>query len=782
MPSFVHQSLLWGMLIVGVPVLIHLINMLRHRRVGWAAMEFLLAAQKKNRTWILLKQLFLLLLRMAAVATVVLIVAQPGCSRLGAWFGSKKTHHIVLLDDSFSMSDRWGGTSAFDEAKSVIERIAVKAVRRQHPQEFTLLRFSHAGRITRGTQPDLLAEPLSAAFVGRLRETLAVVEPSQTAAGPVGVLEAIDQLLGDPDDQQRIVYLISDFRSRQWEDPADLRKHLGRLNEIRAEIHLVNCVDSSRPNLAITALASSGGTRAAGVPLSMEVAVHNFGATTAKNVTVFLEQDVGAANAAGAQAGQKRQPPQPRPALKIDTIPPGRTVKERFVVNFPAAGQYQVNARLQSDAVDADNHRYSVLDFPVSVSALLIDGSPEAADARFLRTALAPGGRVRTGISPRIETPRYLSLHPLEGFRSVYLLNVPRLDKSAVAALEQYIAGGGGVGIFLGEQSRSKFINEELYRRGRGFFPVPLAGPAELLVDRLQKAPDLEATEHPIFRIFAPAANNLIPTLSIRRYFTVPGSWSPKDDPAVRVIARLRNGAPLAVERGFGSGRVVAFLTTAAPVWNNWARSSPSFVVAMLDMQNYLAARRGEDVTHRVGTPLKLKLDSSRYQGQVRLVTPSSSDTPTATTGAVPADGGTLTASLGETDTSGIYDVWLTKLDGTPELRRYAFNVDAREGDLRTLGGPELASRLAGVEYRYEPAAAFQLATHDVAGYNLSEALLYLLVLLLIGEQILAYSASCHPPMRGRTGKGVRNLLCEAPEGPFRQKVPDTFSVGGGAR
>ena len=25
-------------------------------------------------------------------------------------------------------------------------------------------------------------------------------------------------------------------------------------------------------------------------------------------------------------------------------------------------------------------------------------------------------------------------------------------------------------------------------------------------------------------------------------------------------------------------------------------------------------------------------------------------------------------------------------------------------------------------------------------------------------------------------GKGVRNLLCEAPEGPFRQKVPDTFS------
>ena len=34
---------------------------------------------------------------------------------------------------------------------------------------------------------------------------------------------------------------------------------------------------------------------------------------------------------------------------------------------------------------------------------------------------------------------------------------------------------------------------------------------------------------------------------------------------------------PLVVERRFGKGRVVAFLTTAAPTWNNWARVNPSF-------------------------------------------------------------------------------------------------------------------------------------------------------------------------------------------------------------
>ena len=82
MPGFIYSPLLWGLLAVGLPVLIHLINMLRHRRVPWAAMEFLVVSQKKNRTWVLFKQLLLLLLRMAVLATLVLVrgpaaVAEP---------------------------------------------------------------------------------------------------------------------------------------------------------------------------------------------------------------------------------------------------------------------------------------------------------------------------------------------------------------------------------------------------------------------------------------------------------------------------------------------------------------------------------------------------------------------------------------------------------------------------------------------------------------------------------------------------------------------------------
>jgi len=49
---FIHTALTWGFFLALVPLLIHLINLVRRRRVKWAAMEFLLASYKKHRKWV----------------------------------------------------------------------------------------------------------------------------------------------------------------------------------------------------------------------------------------------------------------------------------------------------------------------------------------------------------------------------------------------------------------------------------------------------------------------------------------------------------------------------------------------------------------------------------------------------------------------------------------------------------------------------------------------------------------------------------------------------------
>jgi hypothetical protein len=746
MPGFLYSSLLWGLLIVGVPVLIHLINMLRHRRVEWAAMEFLLASQKKNRTWIVFKQLLLLLLRMLAIATIVLVVAQPLLhSTLGEWFGSTNTHHIVLLDDSYSMSDRWGDTSAFDEAVAVVRRIGAEAARQIRPQTFTLLRFSRVAQLERGTQPDLWGERVDAEFASRLGETLDGTRVSEASCGPAEALKAIDQLLGKAGGERQIVYLISDFRARQWNEPTDLKKQLMELNQAGAEIHLINCVDRTRDNLAITSLAPAGGIRAAGVQFFMEVSVQNFGLTPAKQVSVFLEER--------EALGRPREEGGSRPAVTIAEIPPGGTVKERFRVHFATAGQHLMTARLKPDAVAADDARYAAIDLPADVPVLLIDGSPEARDARYVSIALAPGGSVRTGIRPQIETPRYLSLKPLETFHTITLLDVERLDESAIRALEEYIRAGGGVAVFVGERcgNNSKSINDNFYRQGEGFFPLPLleAEPRTLPVSRVDRAPDVQVGTHPVFRILAGNRNSFLSTVTVERYLAAADGWKPDPDSTTEVIARLRNTAPLAVERRFGEGRVVAFLSTAAPVWNNWARN-PSFAAAMLDLQAYLAERSGTNVSHQVGSKLDLELNKDEYDTQVRFLTPGDDPAGKITTDANLTKQGTLAVSFLKTELSGIYQAELRRKDGGSEVRGYALNVDPQEGNLRTVSGPGLATRLEGIDYQYDQADAFQYAMTELAGYNISQWLLYLLVVLLIGEQILAWSASYHPPGGGR--------------------------------
>ena len=131
---FFHPALVAsGAALLALPVIIHLINRLRFRRVRFAAMEFLLSSQQRNRRRILLEQLLLLLLRMGIVAALVLLIARfivdPGQLSI---FRGAKAHHVVLLDDSASMRDRWDETSAFTEGLNVVKELLSAGAAARH--------------------------------------------------------------------------------------------------------------------------------------------------------------------------------------------------------------------------------------------------------------------------------------------------------------------------------------------------------------------------------------------------------------------------------------------------------------------------------------------------------------------------------------------------------------------------------------------------------------------------------------------------------------------------
>src|SRR6185295_5833738 len=59
---------------------------------------------------------------------------------------------------------------------------------------------------------------------------------------------------------------------------------------------------------------------------------------------------------------------------------------------------------------------------------------------------------------------------------SILMINVPRLQNELQRVnLERFVNSGGGVCFFMGPDVQANFYNEELYRKGNGVFPVPIA-------------------------------------------------------------------------------------------------------------------------------------------------------------------------------------------------------------------------------------------------------------------------------------------------------------------
>src|SRR6516164_6921438 len=139
---FLNPIFFWvGVGAISAPIIIHLINRMRFRRIRWAAMEFLLKSQKRNRRRLIIEQLILLALRCFLVVLAGLLVARY----VGAGIeGEKASSHIVILDDSMSMGDHWKDQglnhSAIDEGKKMVWEIANRASQTRALQSFRLIR------------------------------------------------------------------------------------------------------------------------------------------------------------------------------------------------------------------------------------------------------------------------------------------------------------------------------------------------------------------------------------------------------------------------------------------------------------------------------------------------------------------------------------------------------------------------------------------------------------------------------------------------------------------
>jgi hypothetical protein len=714
-------------------------------------MEFLLASQRRYRTRVLLRQIALLTLRTLAVLGLVAALAQPRWRSAGGIAGNAATTHLVILDDSASMGDTTGGgnevetdaaagddrrATAFDRGRRMVERIAADLASSAGRHRLGVAVTSHLA----AADDESLLLPftdLAPDSIPAVRDALGRAGAGDAAAGLREACPAARRLAAGTDGP-RMIWIVGDFRSRDWLGGDEPAATLRQLAADGVTLRLVDCAgDGPATNLTVARLEVSGGVPAAGVLLPVEVEIRNDGPASVRDVALELREDGGG-----------------RPGVRIDEIPAGGVASRRFDVRFTTPGSHAIEAAVPGDALRADDVRRTVIDVADRVDVLVVDGATDSAgggtgsgDGFYVTTALAPGAGAATGLRPRVVPPAALAATDLGQYACIWILDVERLDAAAIAAVEAYVRGGGGVVFFCGPRTRADVVNATLHRGGEGLFPVPLVGAVDLLPDARAAAPtpDVTVEDHPVVAVLSGQRNPLLDAVRIERFWAIDRGFDAAGQ-GVRRLLSLRTGQPLAVEKTFGEGGVVAVLTTAAPEWNNWARANPSWVVVLLELESHLARlrRRAESVT--VGDPVVVRLEVGIDEPDVQFLVPP--DAAVVRQTAVATSGPTLEARLPATAHAGIVEARWRRLDGSERERSIAVNVDPAEGLLERVGLGRLEAALRGVPFRYDRAADVAATAGDTAGRPLSLPLLVTVAALLLLEQLVAYAAGYHPVRR----------------------------------
>ncbi|HWL09906.1 MAG TPA: BatA domain-containing protein [Planctomicrobium sp.] len=730
---FLNPALFWpGMLLLTVPIVIHLINRLRYRRVRFAAMEFLFASQKRSRRRILIEQLLLLLLRVTMVLLVVALIARfvLNPDQLSLFQGAR-SHHVILIDDSASMRDRIDDGNAFGTAQEVVRRIAAEGARRPGTQLLTLVSMSRPDRVIPGFSERVVDQ----ALLTELSERLSTMVCTWQGVDPAKALEAAHHRLLDERSAVRTVHVLSDFRRADWLDNKSAIAAIQALEAAKIGVNLVRCVADSHENLGVESLDGEVEVAAAGVPVTLSASVRNWGNRPATNVN-------GAIFVNGARL--------PR-SIDFQTIAPGETSTQRFDVVFDKAQPYTVKVTLGDDALDADNERYLAIDVPEENPVLIVDGSPGAEQASYIADALA-ADRSITGFAPDIRTVDELRRVSINNYHLIYLINVPELAPDTVVTLENYVKQGGGLIWYLGDAVRPSFYNDNLFSQAGGLFPVRLGSAPQRVdpVDSTQPRERIEVGRDPLFALFTQQDVPILDQVFINLIYPVAPETAQTPSMAndARILARLGR-EPLMLEHQFGDGHIFTCLTSAGPLinpegvnWSNWANGPAgfSFVVLQLDLAKRFIRKDRAFPQSPTGTPIQLTFDQSAFFPDIDVLTPDDQVTRIqAAREDENSESTELRAEFQETGTPGVYGVTLTGQDQKLTRRLYAMNVPATEGALPIADDSSLLRELGtNSTVQIQKAGTFEWIRSESPGSEVRWMLLVLLAVACILEQLLA--------------------------------------------
>jgi uncharacterized membrane protein len=691
---FLHPMYLFGLLAASLPVLIHLLNRRKLKRIRFPAVRFILLSQKRISRSYRLRHWLLLALRTLAVIFLALLLANPIFQTgAGLFAGVGPVSLVILLDNSLSMTWSADG-NGFKQAKEAA-RFLISSLNEGDRAVLVPTNASRKELFRLKSQKEVLLKDLDRIEIG------------DGTANFSAALSNAYELLNEPAGQKEI-RLITDMGLTGWDEFS-----ISSLKQYDPSIPIKTIRTGKQPQLTngtIKEIRLVGQGVGVNLPLRLEATVANFGGSEIKDLLVQLSID-----------GQNKE-------QKLTSVPPWGETAVSFQTQLNQAGSHVGQVILKKEGLAGNSIAHFGLAAQDKLNVLVVEGDPQTSlvqsETFFLIRALNPAGEQDSSLYlPTVIISDGLNAASLDPYQVVILCNVSSIPDALIPKLQNYLRQGGGLFIFGGDRVQLENYNAKLVQSSPALLPAQLKerrlGP-EAGGEKIEK---IDLT-HPALQGFSDPL--LLDSIKSARVW----GYSRTAAPGKTALVSLANGDPLLIENKVGAGRVLFFATSADRDWSDLPVKT-AYLPLIQGLTNYLAGdKRGAmDPGISVNTPKEFSLPPNFVGKSVKIIKPNKEEVE------IPLAAGKdhAAASFQDNDRAGIYRL-LPPVSGEKEAaspQLYAVNPPFLESRLDEIGAAELQTKLRPIPVEV---IAFDSLQQGGTRTDLALPLLGLLIVTLLLE------------------------------------------------
>ncbi len=572
--TFLNPAILFGLLAASIPILIHLLNLRKLKKIEFSTLQFLKELQKNKIRRVKLKQWLLLALRVLIILLIVTAFARPtleGVS-VGGTTSAAKTTAVFILDDTFSMSviDQKG--SYFNQAKQTIKDIINQM---QEGDDAALILASH--------QPEVIRPTTN---LGRFISELDDIQISLISNETHNAIIKAAEVISTSDNFNKEIYLLTDFQKGRLYSPENVT-NLGELMGKGVRLYTFNYSGEDILNAGISELKLNTQIFEKNKPIKFETSITNYSSSVMSNlvVSLFINDE--------------------RSAQQSLNLNPGET--ETINLETPAreTGLNEVFVEIEEDDILQDNRRYISFFIPAEIKVLIL--SDTGADSKFIKLALQSGNRdgLLEVTTENISSSAAIRFNDFD----VVLINSSNF-KSLSDKLKEFLNEGRGLVVFPSSDENLEQFNSSLGSIGL---------PDSKGIVNLENEQYLEFDEidfnHPLFEnIFMEKEKKQIESPQIFSYHKITGTAIGKS------IIKLVDGSLFLGEYNSGSGKTMLFNSSADLAWNDFPLKS-IFAPILNKIVMYLSSNKLLDDKKFAGENLAVNI-SERTLPQLKIVRP----------------------------------------------------------------------------------------------------------------------------------------------------------------